>query len=199
MLKSTNPIRTKSASSGSRSLRYKATAAIFGVLALTGVAANAQAMSNISDNPTSGQLARARQICENIIRVQPGEEHFAGCVSSLTGSLQSAGRIHAVVLARNACFAKGLKADSTDLSLCLLQADDASPAAEAANPPGMANTIEIGMKQYSEAGVSTSFDAVFHREQQACAQLGLDPAFGTFDSCVASLQGTLQRTDFSGS
>jgi hypothetical protein len=197
MPKSKKTTRTKSASFGALSLRSKA--AIVGVLILTGFTANAQAMSNMSDNPTSGQLARARQICESVIRVRPGEEHFTGCVSSLTGSLQNVSRVHAVVQARNACFAEGLKPDSTDLSLCLLQADDARPAAEAASPPGMANTTEIEMKQSSEADVSTSFDAVFHREQQACAQLGLDAAFGTFDSCVASLQGTLQRIDFSGS
>jgi hypothetical protein len=193
MLMSTDQvhIRTKSASSGSLSLRCKA--AIIGALALTGVAANAQAMSNTSDNPTSGQLAQARQICESVIRVQPGEEHFAGCVSSLTGSLQSVRHVHAVVQARNACFAEGLKPDSADLSLCLLRADGAT-----ASPSEMANTMEIGMKQSSEPDVSTSFDAVFHREQQACAQLGLDPALGSFDSCVASLQDTLQRIDFSG-
>jgi len=194
VLKFSHTIRTHTQSRSTAALSLRCKAAIVGVLALTGAAANAQAMSNTSDNPTSGQLAQARQICESVIRVQPGEEHFAGCVSSLTGSLQSAGRIRAVVQARNACFAEGLKPDSADLSLCLLRADGAT-----ASPSEMANTIEIGMKQSSEAEVSTSFDAVFHREQQACAQLGIDPAFGTFDSCVASLQDTLQRIDFSGS
>src|ERR1700733_1361988 len=127
--------RTKSQSSAT----LLSKAAIAGVLALTGVAANAQGMSNTADNPTSGQLAQARQICENVVRVQPGEERFAGCVSSLTGSLQSAGHIRAVAQARNACFAEGLKPDSADLSLCLLQADGASPAAETARPPEMAS------------------------------------------------------------
>ena len=46
-----------------------------------------------------------------------------------------------------------------------------------------------------ESYVGTSFDAVHHREQQACVRLGFDPAFGIFSNCVADLQFALQRLD----
>jgi hypothetical protein len=47
-----------------------------------------------------------------------------------------------------------------------------------------------------EPYVGTSFDAVHYREQQACARLGFDPAFGAFSNCVANLQANVERLDF---
>ncbi|MDB5459252.1 MAG: hypothetical protein JWO72_993, partial [Caulobacteraceae bacterium] len=35
----------------------------------------------------------------------------------------------------------------------------------------------------------------FRREQLACAQIGLDPVSGAFDSCVAGLRSTLFALD----
>jgi hypothetical protein len=47
----------------------------------------------------------------------------------------------------------------------------------------------------SGSNFPASFDAVLRKEQQACARVGLDPAFAAFESCVADLQDALQRID----
>jgi hypothetical protein len=57
----------------------------------------------------------------------------------------------------------------------------------------------IGNAEDPETYVGTSFDAVFHREQQACAHLGFDPAFSAFTNCVGNLQANLEWLDFPNS
>ncbi|HWY15685.1 MAG TPA: hypothetical protein VNX86_11165 [Rhizomicrobium sp.] len=173
-------------------------ATIMGVLVLAGFVARADAAPNDHDFPASDQLAQAQEICEIVVRVQPDDEHFEGCVSSLKGSLESVSREHAVVHARNKCFAQGLKPGSSDLAVCLLQAADATPSSDMMNAPiQVSQLIDTGeVPTSARSDFSASFDAVLQREQQACARLGLDPAFGAFANCVADLQDTLQRTDF---
>ena len=43
------------------------------------------------DNLAGGEAARVGQVCESVVRVQPGEEHYDNCVESLSDSLQSLG------------------------------------------------------------------------------------------------------------
>ena len=40
------------------------------------------------------QLARVGEICQSVLRVSPGEQHFVGCVESLSQSARSAGEVH---------------------------------------------------------------------------------------------------------
>jgi hypothetical protein len=56
------------------------------VIAALTLATAAQARIDSPDRATI-QGARVRQICETILRVQPGEADFNGCVSGLTDSL----------------------------------------------------------------------------------------------------------------
>ena len=58
---------------------------------------------------------------------------------------------------------------------------------------GAMPAIEVAETPESYAG--TSFTAVRHREEQACARVGFNPAFGAFSSCVADLQASLQWYD----
>jgi hypothetical protein len=167
-----------------------------GALALAGLAVPSQAASDGHRNPTSDQVVQARQICESVIHVRLGDEHFNGCVSSLADSLQSATRYHVVENGRNACFAQGLRPNSPDLSLCLLQADETpgSYIVVPNNSPRSMASERLGPNS-SESRFPASFDAVLRKEQQACARVGFDPAFAAFESCVANLQGALQRID----
>ena len=194
----TRSIRSHAKSHTSYSVPSWKAATIMGVLVLAGFVARADAAPNDHDFPASDQLAQAQEICEIVVRVQPDDEHFEGCVSSLKASLESVSREHAVVHARNKCFAQGLKAGSSDLAVCLLQAADATPSSDMMNAPiQVSQLIDTGEVPTSAGSdFSASFDAVLQREQQACAMLGLDPAFGAFANCVADLQDTLQRTDF---
>jgi hypothetical protein len=53
-----------------------------------------------------------------------------------------------------------------------------------------------GDVQAPYAAVGSSFDAVRHREEQACVRAGLVPSSGAFPDCVANLQAVLQWLDF---
>lgn len=183
-------IRTRSQSFSSSRWSFHTAVAIVGVVLMGGTAAGTEGINGNANDPARGEIAQARQVCETVVRVRPGEAHFDACVSSLTDSLNDARRDRAVMRARNDCFARGLGPNSPDLNLCLLQAANA-------RSPNAQNAM-AGARQDAEAPesyVPTSFDAVFHREQQACVRLGFDPAFGAFSNCVANLQAKLQRLD----
>ena len=171
--------------------RIQTTAALVGAIAIAGMIVPAQAADK------TGAKHLAQQICRSVIGVQPGESQFEGCTSSLSDSLESISRGRAVAQARNACFAQGLKPGNADLSLCLLRAADTTPDPAAVKLPDIAGmTAGIAADpQSSKSYFAVTPGMKFHREQQACAMLGFDPAFGAFASCVADLQSTLQTID----
>jgi hypothetical protein len=178
-----------------RPLQRKAAAAAIGALAFATIAARAQAEPVVLVNSASSQ---SRHICQAVIGVQPSDYHFAGCVASLNAALQDTVHDEAVARAQSDCFKQGLKPRSADLSLCLLRADDAAPGA---GTDGSSNELEMAASGVAYPGVvgsytSASFDAVLHREREACARLGIDPNSGAFVGCVSSLQGQLQSIDF---
>lgn len=156
----------------------------------------AGASSDIAHSRPPDQIAYARKLCSEVIDFHPGEGHFDGCVSSLADSIQSASRDHAVIQARSQCFAQGLKPGSADLGLCLLKATNANPVPGAWTPPDDLHAIDNMDNRTISAHDSTfSRNTISDREQQACARLGFDPAFGDFSSCVADLQSVIQNID----
>jgi hypothetical protein len=171
-----------------RITRTSVVATMVSAMALAGFSAPAGATVK-----TSTELF-ARHICQSVIRVRPGVGEFDGCVSSLVDSLQSINHGQAVAQARDACFAQGLKSGSTDLNLCLLYATEAKASLGAAKLPDTASALTgiADDPQSSESYFAVTSGTQFHREQQACALLGLDPAFGAFANCVTDLQSTLQ-------
>jgi hypothetical protein len=174
--------------------RTAAATALIGATMIASTIVPAEASGKISPEQF------ARRICQSVIRVQPGVSEFDGCVSSLTDSAQSISRGRAVAQARDVCFARGLKPGSTDLNLCLLRAADTKADPDAIDLPDTAG-VAAGMTndpQSSKSYFVVSSDTKIHREQEACARLGFDPAFGAFANCVANLQGTLQGIDMSG-
>jgi hypothetical protein len=187
-------VRSELARGDSRSLHRNVTIALIGALAFTGLTTYAQAKSDAAINPVSSQSG---QICQAIIGVQPTDYHFAGCVASLNGSLQSSRHDDAVARAQSDCFKQGLKPHSADLSLCLLKADDTNSSTDMDRSSDESGIAASGLSYPEAVGsyTSVSFDAVFHREKEACARLGIDPDSGAFVGCVSSLQDQLQKLD----
>ena len=174
--------------------RARALAALLVTVVVAGLTAPAGASSK------TGGDERARQICQTVIRVQPGDSHFGECVSVLSDSLENIRRSRAVAQERDACFARDdLKAGSPEQNLCLLRAADAKPDAAFVDLPGSASlaTALPDDPQSAKSYLAASFDTVLRRERQACALVGLDPAFGAFANCVANLQSTLQAANYS--
>jgi hypothetical protein len=171
--------------------RIQTTATLVGAIAIASMIVPAHAADK------TGVKQLAQQICQLVIGVQPGESQFEGCTSSLSDSLESISRGRAVAQARNGCFAQGLKPGSADLSLCLLRAADTTPDPAAVKLPDIASmTAGVAADpQSSKSYFAVTQGTKFHREQQACAMLGFDPAFGAFANCVADLQSTLQTID----
>src|ERR1700722_448238 len=149
-------------------LHRKATVVVIGAIAFASIAGGAQAQSGAPINSVSNQSG---QICQAVIGVQPTDYHFAGCVASLDGSLQSARHDDAVARAQSDCFKQGLKPHSAGLSLCLLKADDAKFDADAEGLTAESGTAIGEVENPTAVGpyTSASFDVVFHREQRACA------------------------------
>jgi hypothetical protein len=155
---------------------WRMTAAIVCVGAAAILAGSATAGTFNPSNLATAELSRIGQICETVIRVQPGDEHYVGCVESLSDSVQSARQDRVVQQPSEDCLDRGFKSGSPDLARC------APESAEA------------------QARSSTSYyyasrDDVFRREQLSCVRLGVDPVGGAFSSCVASLAGTLETID----
>ena len=190
MLQFMQTIRTQSGLFDLKPLARKATMAIE-ALAFAGFAATAQAASYDSRNMAENQTTQAQQICETVIGLHSGDDRYEGCVSSVTDSAMTANRSQAVVRARNACFAQGLKVGSGELGDCLLKADDAQPGPDAAAAPTTVDLMTADLPRLSA-------ENAYPRERQACARLGFDPAFGAFASCVTSLQTELHKNDIPG-
>ncbi len=171
-----------------------AAAALIGAIAIAGLIVPAQASGKTGIEQFAGQ------ICQSVIRVQPGESEFEGCVSSLANSMESVSRNRAVAQARDACFAQRLTPGSAVLNLCLLRAADTKLDPATIELPDIASATAgiADDPQFTKSYFAVTPDAKFRREQQACARLGFDPAFGAFANCVADLQSTLQGIDTAG-
>jgi hypothetical protein len=162
-----------------------------GFLAVVGAASPALAAPYNPSNLPSPQLERVSRICESVVGVHRGEEHFDSCLESLSGSLAGAAQDSGMQRARGDCLAKGYAANSPALAECTLRAGSAQASWGAADVSDGAGG-EPGMtKSYFYASPSEAH----RREQLACARLGLDPTGGAFDSCVASLQSSLFAAD----
>lgn len=139
------------------------------------------------------QLSEVGDVCQSVLRVRPGEEHYVSCVESLSGAVRNLGQGQSLSRARDMCLQRGLAPDTPELAECTLRTSqavgDAGPRYQqrhvwGAEPPG-------ATKSY----FSASPQEVYRREQLSCAHLGLDPASGGFNSCVADLQASLFAAD----
>jgi hypothetical protein len=168
-----------------KSTRRAATLAI--ALAFAGVATAALARPSNPD----GQLSRVGQICSSVLGVQPGQAQYDGCAESLSGSLHGANQGASLWAAHDACLDKGLKSGSADLAVCTLQSSRAKPADIKASDLTLTGVGPAPAKSY----FSASNRDRFHREQLACAELGLNPVSSAFDGCVAGLRSNLFELD----
>lgn len=187
--------RSAGAPFGPAPIWSKATAIIAGVLASVSVAGCAIAGPYNPDNLAADQVGGVGRVCQTVMHVQPGEEHYDACVESLSDSMQSLNRGSALQQARGHCLDEGLSPDSPGWGECELQSAERQPVA--ARSPNLAIS---GVGQMQEPGSSKSYFStsphdVFRREQLSCARLGFDPADGAFAGCVASLQSALFAAD----
>lgn len=164
----------------------------------------------------TGEAARVAAICQNVMGLDPSEplvwgihtgvpnldtwtSHYRGCVFSLSNSLGSIDSERSAQEAAQECRAKGLEPGSPELAVCILQSTETTPSAAARNTSAAAS----GPPDRGLAGATAASGSFYHastrdlshREELACAELGLVPASGPFASCVRNLKETFYAID----
>lgn len=129
--------------------------------------------------------------------LDPGENHYEGCIASLSESLQSMNSRQALAGADANCRAQGYGQDTPGLAECVLNSQgqrraSAGVADQAAYArPSAAGLVGVKANSFYTARPHE----VSLRERQACAQLGLNPLYGAFDNCVSNMDWTFYWID----
>jgi hypothetical protein len=168
------------------------------------------------DPSGAGRSDRVAAICRNVMGLEPSEplvwgihtgvpdldtwtSHYRGCVFSLSSSLARIDAQQAAHQAEQQCRSEGLEPGSPELAVCVLQSTRRTPnptaasaTAAGAGPPdrGLA-----AVKTASGSFYSASTRELSRREELACAELGLEPSSGAFESCVRNLKATFFAID----
>lgn len=120
------------------------------------------------------------------------ENHYQGCIASLSRTLQGSNDASASVRANQDCEARGLPSGSPALAQCVL-------ASERAGAPPMADHPAefVTLARTARPGSYYSATPRHQRlmEENACATLGMNPVGEAFDACVKSLQDTFYSID----
>ncbi len=155
------------------------------------------------------QLGRINEICQSTMglspeepppglqgaaqdpHLDPGENHYQGCVASLSDAQGQVNEARATVQADTECRAKGLVAGTPGLADCVLHWRDQAavePVDEPVRPPR-------AHRGKSESFFTARPPEIAWREREACAQLGLQPGFPAFRACVAHMDRTFSRIE----
>lgn len=196
-----------------RHLLSRACLSLMGAAILGGVASASDLSLNAAFNPErlpASALHGVQQICQSRMGLNPkeplttvwggavnpglvgGENHFQGCVASLSGSLRDVAQQDANLRADADCRARGASVGSSELANCVLSSlkDQTAPSLQTiSDGPTHGPALRPGSFYTASPG------EVQQREQRACADLGLNPAYGAFDACVKSMDRTFFSID----
>lgn len=160
---------------------------------------------------TPTRLGEIQEICRYVIGSSPSEpadppwdsdssvnpflgpviNHYQACIASLSDTVLAAKRAAALARAETRCQAEVASPSRRGLSTCVVRSlpDDPAKAAPAdALTRAASVTPAIPPKK---PWVAASPVEASRRAELACAHLGLDPAFGLFDSCVTHLRTSM--------
>ena len=175
-----------------------------GALASASVAACASAEPYNPSNLGAEPLSRVSAICQSTLglspkeapiwgpgdpRLTPGENHFQGCVASLSDTLQRISVSQQTLQTDQDCQAKGFRPGSPELAHCVLGAMDGAERISTTLASAPASAPALGHFEFAAGGEIT------RRERQACADLGLSPAYPAFEGCVKDLSDTFYAID----
>jgi hypothetical protein len=142
------------------------------------------------------QSALIRSTCENIMRVGQTID-FDVCTASLSDSLVTHQKSYAFAQIDRACSDQGLVSGTAAYATCVL--DRKRQYANSPTPVNVAGPSPAPTLTYhpsdSEDYYHMTFDTKRRREQDSCAQLGLDPDSGELQQCVAALDASLYNSD----
>jgi hypothetical protein len=118
-----SPIIMNAPVPGFRSGKFKYIA--LGVFASAVLLANHAPAAPESENGEARQVAQLHRACESTMGLTPGTAEYADCVGSLQQSLAGAAEGAALQKDQAACAQEGLKPQTADFGLCVVDREDA--------------------------------------------------------------------------
>jgi hypothetical protein len=155
-------------------------------------------IQNSAELLTAQQSGAVKATCTKVMRLEEGEAHWEGCVSSLSNSLAEKIQGTHGAVAYSDCGQAGLKRDTADFSRCVLdreKAQMASYVSQTGAPFPLDAAFVKAADDNPKGYFLASFDLRRSRELYSCAELGLTPNSGSFAQCVADLDSNLFEID----
>jgi hypothetical protein len=191
------------------------TIALASVLAGANIASCASAAPYNPQNLDAARLGRIAEICQTTMglkdweapspvwgaaqdpHLDPGENHYEGCIASLSDAQRGADQDQEVARADTSCRARGYGEGSPDLAECVLHSEGArmSSAQSVDQPYHGARLSRAANRSPVSSFYTASPGEIARRERAACAELGLNPLYAAFDNCVAQMDDTFFRID----
>jgi hypothetical protein len=150
---------------------------------------------------SADQLSQVGEVCQNVLGFRASEpltdnlwpynpdsssstNRYQGCIATLSNTLSQAELASTARQAEQDCRLQGFVAGSSGLARCVLGVKDepGSPS----NP--LLASLDPKPLLFSSGGRSSGAPATASQEQQACADIGIDPYGAQFASCVQSLK-----------
>jgi hypothetical protein len=150
---------------------------------------------------SADQISQVGEVCQTVMGFQPSEaltdnlwpgnpdpavstNNYRGCIATLSNSLKQVAALRASRQAERECHAKGFDTGSSDLALCVLTTGQAPvPAPEIR----LASLTDTPFLISTKPTYSGHVPNTVHKEQLACAEIGLDPNEDAFTRCVQGL------------
>ncbi|MBN9588053.1 MAG: hypothetical protein J0G99_03505 [Alphaproteobacteria bacterium] len=160
------------------------------VLALGSVFLGACAQMQPSQTATPQQNAFVGATCAKVMRLDPGEAEYEGCVSDLSDVVVAQLQYAREIRAYRTCGESGLKRHTAEFSRCVLKQEDDQ---QAARPNGSGTALQFNVADVKSADdnprdyYTANFDLRRRREEYACAQTGLEPGSEAFATCANNL------------
>jgi hypothetical protein len=161
-------------------------------------ALSACAMFPASAHVSPQQTAAIEATCTKVMRLHQGQSEFQACVSSLSDSVTYQVSADYAANAYRDCAQTGLKRETPEFSRCVLDNENSQRDAQQL-PNGAAGRLNASYIKAADNDpddyFGTSNTMRHRREQYSCAQLGLEPDTGAFQSCVANLDLEIFTTE----
>jgi len=136
---------------------------------------------------TPEQQALSGTVCADVMNIWTGDVYYARCREAIVDVLADQMKRQAMLSAYKTCSQSEADESSAKFAACM--------QSEASKSPSQAHlTVVASQDPDTEPGIrfdNISLPVQLNRERYACAQLGLFPGGGPFESCVAGLQDAL--------
>ncbi len=130
------------------------------------------------------------ETCDRVMGLGSGGLYRQQCMDSLARSVAVKAQTAQLASSSALCRSHGLKEGTAAFSTCMLDSQDQH---ETTSAEPVKLTYNSDTPENSKSYFDVTNSVHWHREQYACAQIGLTPGTAAFGRCVASLDGALSN------